>query len=49
MRKRLRRVLERLRAGTAGRLRIPTSVRGGLQEPQRMQPVVVPARTVTRR
>ena len=49
MRKSLRRVLERLRTATAGRFRMPTSVRGGLQEPQRMQPVLVPARSGPRR
>ena len=32
----LKRVLERLRVRTNGALRTPTSVRGGLQEPQRM-------------
>jgi hypothetical protein len=44
MRKSLRRVLDRLRKA-AGRLGEPTSVRGGLQEPQRMQAVGAPART----
>ncbi len=37
MRKSLKRVLDRLRTATSGRLRKPTSVRGGLQQPQRMQ------------
>jgi len=37
MRKSLKRVLERLRTATNGKFRIPTSVRGGLQSPQRMQ------------
>jgi hypothetical protein len=37
MRKRLKHVLDRLRAKTQGALRTKTSVRGGLQEPQRMQ------------
>jgi hypothetical protein len=36
MRKSLKRVLDRLRTA-AGRLGKPTSVRGGLQSPQRMQ------------
>ena len=36
MRKGLKRVLDRLRTA-AGRLGKPTSVRGGLQVPQRMQ------------
>jgi len=36
MRKGLKRVLDRLRT-VAGRLGKPTSVRGGLQVPQRMQ------------
>ena len=37
MRKSLKRVLDRLRTATNGMLRKPTSVRGGLQEPQRLQ------------
>jgi len=41
-RKSLKRVLDRLRAKTNGAFRNRTSVRGGLQEPQRLQPV--PAR-----
>jgi hypothetical protein len=49
MKKALRRVLERLRGATSGKFRSPTSVRGGLQEPQRMQPVPVPARPGSRR
>jgi hypothetical protein len=49
MKKALRRVLERLRGATSGKFRSPTSVRGGLQEPQRMQPVPVPARSGSRR
>ncbi len=36
MRKSLRRVLDRLRAATNGTFGKRTSVRGGLQEPQRM-------------
>jgi hypothetical protein len=49
MKKALRRVLDRLRTATNGKFRSPTSVRGGLQEPQRMQPVPVPARPDARR
>ena len=37
MRKSLRRVLERLRSATNGMFRNRTSVRDGLQVPQRMQ------------
>ena len=48
MKKSLRRVLERLRAATGGRFRIRTSVRGGLQEPQRLQALPVTARSVPR-
>ena len=40
----LRRLLDRLRGGTSGTPRERTTVRGGLQEPQRMTPVLVPAR-----
>jgi hypothetical protein len=36
MRKRMKRVLDRLRAKTNDALRARTAVRGGLQEPQRM-------------
>ena len=36
MRTSLKRVLDRLRATTNERFRVPTSVRGGLQQPQRM-------------
>jgi hypothetical protein len=36
MRKQLKRVLDRVRAKTNEVLRTRTSVRGGLQEPQRM-------------
>jgi hypothetical protein len=36
MRKTLKRVLDRLRTATGGKFRKPTSVRGGLQEPQQM-------------
>lgn len=49
MKKTLRRVLDRLRTAANGKFRAPTSVRGGLQEPQRMQPVAVPARSGSRR
>jgi hypothetical protein len=49
MKKTLRRVLERLRGATSGKFRSPTSVRGGLQEPQRMQPVTEPARSGSHR
>jgi len=37
MRKTLKRVLERLRTNVEGRFRKPTTTRGGLQQPQRMQ------------
>ena len=37
MRKSLKRVLDRLRAKTNGAFRQRTSLRGGLQQPQRMQ------------
>ena len=49
MRKSLRRVLERLRAATDGKLRPRTAVRGGLQEPQRSQLIPAPARSRPRR
>jgi hypothetical protein len=45
MRKSLKQVLDRLRSATSERVGKATSVRGGLQEPQRMQAVGVPART----
>jgi hypothetical protein len=44
MRKGLKRVLDRLRTA-AGRLGKPTSVRGGLQVPQRMQALSASTRT----
>jgi len=44
MRKRLKHLLDRLRAKTNDARRDRTSVRGGLQEPQRMQVVPVPVR-----
>jgi hypothetical protein len=49
MRKILRRVLERLRAATYGTLgkRVPT--RGSVHNAQRMHPVLVPARSASRR
>ena len=45
MRKTLKRALDRLRTATNGRFRKPTSVRDGLQVPQRLQALSVPART----
>jgi hypothetical protein len=45
MRKSLKRVLDRLRAAAGGRVRNPTSVRGGLQVPQRMQALSASIRT----
>jgi hypothetical protein len=45
MRKSLQRILDRLRTATNGRFRKPTAARNGLQEPQRMQALSVPART----
>jgi hypothetical protein len=47
MRKSLKRVFDRLRRATNGSFRKPTSVRGGLQQPQRMQ--VLPVRAHARR
>ena len=44
MRKGLKRVLDRLRTA-AGRLGKPSSVRGGLQVPQRMQALSASTRT----
>ena len=44
MRKTLKRVLDRLRSATGGTLRKGTSVRGGIQEPQRMNPLPEPPR-----
>jgi hypothetical protein len=49
MRKTLKRVLERLRTATNARFRKPTSVRDGLQLPQRMQALCATARTSTAR
>jgi hypothetical protein len=48
MKKTLKRILDRLRTATNGRSRKPTSARGGLQLPQRMQPLEAPARTRSR-
>jgi len=45
MKKILKRVLDRLRTAVGGRFHKPTSVRGGLQEPQRMQPLPVRVRS----
>jgi hypothetical protein len=45
MRKSLKRILDRLRTATRERFRKPTAARDGLQSPQRMQAVSVPART----
>ena len=43
MKKSLKRLVERLRTATNGRFRLPTSIRGGLQQPQRMQALPVRA------
>jgi hypothetical protein len=48
MKKSLRRVLERLRAATNGAFGKRTHARGGLQQPQRMQPALVPVRSTLR-
>ncbi len=48
MRKSLRRVLDRLRAATNGTFGKRLPVRGGMQEPQRMQLVLVPVRSASR-
>jgi hypothetical protein len=45
MRKTLRRILDRLHTAANGRSRTPTAARDGLQLPQRMQALSVPART----
>jgi hypothetical protein len=45
MRKSLKRVLDRLRSATGERFRKRTSVRGGLQAPQRMQALSASTRT----
>jgi hypothetical protein len=44
MRKVLKRVLDQLRDATNGLFRKPTATRGGVQEPQQLQVVPVPAR-----
>jgi hypothetical protein len=49
MRKSLKRVLDRLRIATGERFRTWTSVRGGLQAPQRMQALSASARTLSAR
>jgi hypothetical protein len=49
MRKSLKRVLDRLRTATHEKFRIPTSVRGGLQLPQRMQALSPSTRTLPAR
>ena len=49
MRKTLRRVLERLRAATNGTFRRDERGHGALKEPQRMEPMLVPARSPARR
>jgi hypothetical protein len=48
MRKSLRRVLERLRAASDGRFQRRTSIRGGVEQPQRMQMLLAPARSGSR-
>jgi hypothetical protein len=45
MRKSLRRLLERLRTATGTTLGKGASIRSGLQEPQRIQTLLAPART----
>jgi len=44
MRKSLRQVLDRLRSATTGRWHKQTSIRGGLQQPQRFEAIPVRAR-----
>jgi hypothetical protein len=44
MRKSVKRVLDRLRTATNGILGKRTAARGGLQEPQQLQALPVPAR-----
>jgi hypothetical protein len=44
MRKSLRQVLDRLRSATTGRWHKQTSIRGGLQQPQRFEALPVRAR-----
>lgn len=48
MRKSLRRALERLRAATNGTFGKRMPAHGRVQEPQRMQPVLVPVRSTSR-
>jgi len=45
MKKTLKELLDRLRTASNGRSRKPTAARDGLQVPQRMQALSVPART----
>jgi hypothetical protein len=45
MRKSLKRLLDRLRTATGGKAGKATSVRDGLQVPQKMQPLTVSTRT----
>ncbi len=45
MRKALKRVLDQLRTATNGIFGSRTATRDGVQEPQQMQPLPVPART----
>ncbi len=45
MRKALKRLLDRMRGATNGTFRKPTATRDGLQTPQQLHPVPVPART----
>ena len=45
MRKSLKRVLDRLRTAAGGRFGRATSVRGGVQQPQRMQALSLSTRT----
>jgi hypothetical protein len=47
MRKSLKRLLERLRAATGTRLGKGASIRNGVQEPQRMQPLLARARSTS--
>jgi len=44
MKKSLRRVLDRLRSAASGRRHKETSIRGGLQQPQRADALPVPVR-----
>jgi hypothetical protein len=44
MRKTLKRVLDQLRGATNGMFRKPTATRDGVQEPQQLQALPMPAR-----